>query len=374
MRCNRFLIVFGSVTNVSKCSIMVTVQEFTMTESSLLMSQPNCLNSPLQAAFSPSDFAVGNSAFAHLSIGIGQHSSQDVILIAFEFSSSNLNNQYDQLPLKVFSLLNLHESNTFEFIIENDLMSLNFNEFSLEQDQSIIANITITHNSNQCTTEFPHEVQFNSIVSCSFCISNTGYTNTSSLQVIDESIELQTDIKGFCSFLKELIPLFLIVSDYKLVIRDQLRQQTLIVSSPKIEVTSIDHVSSSSDTSVFIMLTCKVTFCRVRIIQTLFNLTELKPDNILRFLGCFRDGSPRTMPLLLGVMTYDQAIATGNQQGFKYIGLQWAHGYNFQRAEVWATNSETYNRFGTTTCVKLTTGQLSGGSSANAVYQLRDHK
>ncbi|KAL0212401.1 hypothetical protein RCL1_006027 [Eukaryota sp. TZLM3-RCL] len=186
------------------------------------------------------DFPNSNFSFVHLKAGLLNTLSEDIILIAFEFFSSNLNNQYDQLSLKVFSLLNLLESNTFEFITENDLMSLYFNEFFLEQDQSIIAIITITHNSNQCTTEFPHEVQFNSIVSCSFCISNTGYTNTSSLQIIDKSIELQTNGPRYCPFLKESVPLFLFASDNKLVIREVIQRRSLEVATPLSGVRSID--------------------------------------------------------------------------------------------------------------------------------------
>ncbi|KAL0217614.1 hypothetical protein RCL1_008195 [Eukaryota sp. TZLM3-RCL] len=223
--------------------------------------------------------------FVHLITGIHISLSEDIILIAFEFSSSNLNNQYDQLSLKVFSLLNLRESNTFESIIENDLMSLYLNEFSLEQDQSIIANITITHNSDQCTTEFPHEVQFISIVSCSFCISNTGYTNTSSLQIIDKSMELQTNAGHYCSFLKESVPLFLFVSDYKLVVRDVIQRSFLEIATPLSGVRSVDFISSTDSKSLFMVLICNENNCEFRVVGVEFDINDLESDMRVVFLS-----------------------------------------------------------------------------------------
>ncbi|KAL0210461.1 hypothetical protein RCL1_004897 [Eukaryota sp. TZLM3-RCL] len=222
-------------------------------------------------------FSSGSPRFTHITTSLFK-SQITCVLIAFEFSSSKLNNQYDQLSLKVFSLLNLQESNTFEFIIENDLMSLCFNEFSLEQDQSIIANITITHNSNQCTTEFPHEVQFNSIVSCSFCISNTGYTNTSSLQIIDKSIELQTNVVRYCSFLKKSVPLFLFVSDYKLVIRDVIQRRSLEIATPLSGVRSVDYISTTDSKSLFMVLICNENGCTIRTLMFEFELGSLVFD------------------------------------------------------------------------------------------------
>ncbi|KAL0217394.1 hypothetical protein RCL1_007975 [Eukaryota sp. TZLM3-RCL] len=235
--------------------------------------------------FDALDYVSSDFVFVHLITGFHSFLSEDIILIAFEFSSSNLNNQYDQLSLKVFSLLNLRESNTFEFIIENDLMSLYFDEFSLEQDQSIIANITFTHNSNQCTTEFPHEVQFNSIVSCSFCISNTGYTNTSSLQIIDKSIELQTNLKHYCSFLKESVPLFLFVSDYKLVIRDVIQQSFLEIATPLSGVRSVDFISSTDSKSLFMVLICNENNCEFRVVSVEFDINDLESDMRVVFLS-----------------------------------------------------------------------------------------
>ncbi|KAL0210580.1 hypothetical protein RCL1_005016 [Eukaryota sp. TZLM3-RCL] len=274
---NRFLIVSKLLTTETYFFTVLSIDyDISITSTTLL--------SPLSCALDQDKFILDTSAFpgfslsfVHLSTEFFHFSTQDVILIAFEFSSSNLNNQFNQLSLKVFSLLNLQESNTFEFIIENDLMSLYFNEFSLEQDQSIIANITITHNSNQCTTEFPHEVQFNSIVSCSFCISNTGYTNTSSSQIIDKSIELQTNVTSYCSFLKESVPLFLIVSDYKLLVTDNLHQQTLLLTSPLSKTRIIDHVYSTDDMSLFLVFSCKSDHCQIRTMKIFFSLSDLIP-------------------------------------------------------------------------------------------------
>ncbi|KAL0210410.1 hypothetical protein RCL1_004846 [Eukaryota sp. TZLM3-RCL] len=252
--------------------------EFISTQFSMVFLPSSYCFSQCEFSFNTLEFPISNLSFVHLETNIRSPLSEDIILIAFEFFSSNLNNQYDQLSLKVFSLLNLQESNTFEFIIESDLMSLYLNEFSLEQDQSIIANVTITQNSDQCTTEFPHEVQFNSIVSCSFCISNTGYTNTSSFQIIDKSIELQTNVTRYCPFLKESVPLFLFVSDYQLVIRDVIQRRYLEVDTPLWGVRSVDYISSTDSNSLFMVLICKENNCDLSVVGVEFDLNEMKSD------------------------------------------------------------------------------------------------
>ncbi|KAL0210456.1 hypothetical protein RCL1_004892 [Eukaryota sp. TZLM3-RCL] len=252
--------------------------EFISTQFSMMFLPSSYCIAQIHFSFHPLDFLTSNSSFVHLKTGLLSPLSEDIILIAFEFFSSSLNNQYDQLSLKAFSLLNLQESNTFEFIIESDLMSLCFNEFSLEEDQSIIANITITHNSDQCTTEFPHEVQFNSIVSCSFCISNTGYTNTSSFQIIDKSIELQTNGPSRCSFLKESVPLFLFVSDYKLVIRDVIQRRSLEIATPLSGVRSVDYISTTDSKSLFMVLICNDNNCDLSVVAVEFEIDEMKSD------------------------------------------------------------------------------------------------
>ncbi|KAL0212688.1 hypothetical protein RCL1_006314 [Eukaryota sp. TZLM3-RCL] len=252
--------------------------EFISTGSSVMFLPFSHCFSRQDFSFNSLDFPKSNPSFVHLKAGLLSPVSEDIILIAFEFSSSNSSKQYDQLSLKVFSLLNLQESNTFEFIIENDLMSLYFNEFFLEQDQSIIANITITHNSDQCTTEFPHEVHLNSIISCSFCISNTGSTNTSSLQIIEKSIELQTNVVSYCSFLKKSVPLFLFVSDCKLVIRDVIQRRSLEIATPLSEVRSVDYISSTDSKSLFMVLICNGNGCDLRVVEVQFDLDEMKSD------------------------------------------------------------------------------------------------
>ncbi|KAL0210491.1 hypothetical protein RCL1_004927 [Eukaryota sp. TZLM3-RCL] len=275
---SRLLILSRSVDVSSLTSFhlhLLTFDHAFITTSTTLFSPSNCITQ-IHFSFHPLDFQTSNLSFVHLKTGLLSILSEDIILIAFEFYSSNLNNQFDQLSLKVFSLLNLQESNTFEFSIENDLMSLYFNEFSLEQDQSIIANITITHNSNQCTTEFPHEAQFNSIVSCSFCISNTGYTNTSSLQIIDKSIELQTNGPNYCSFLKESVPLFLFVSDYKLVIRDVIQRNFLEIATPLSGVRSVDYISTTDSKSLFMVLICNENNCQIRHLELTFDFDEFE--------------------------------------------------------------------------------------------------
>ncbi|KAL0210366.1 hypothetical protein RCL1_004802 [Eukaryota sp. TZLM3-RCL] len=273
---DRFVLLFG-ITCYFDHMYVLSHLKFTSTSSSVVFLPSGLCLAQQDLSLNTLDFPTCTLSFVHLKTGLLSSSSEDIILIAFEFSSSSLNNQFDQLSLKVFSLLNLQESNTFEFIIENDLMSLYFDEFFLEQDQSIIANITITHNSNQCTTEFPHEVQFNSIVSCAFCISNTGYTNTSSFQIIDKSIELQTKMVSYCSFLKESVPLFLFVSDYKLVIRDVIQRRSLEIATPLSGVRSVDYISSIDSKSLFMVLICNENNCALRSVAVEFDLDEAQP-------------------------------------------------------------------------------------------------
>ncbi|KAL0212090.1 hypothetical protein RCL1_005716 [Eukaryota sp. TZLM3-RCL] len=250
---------------------------FSSISPSMLLHSSICVSQDVPFQFHTL-FSSTNTHLTHLHTFLTSDIPSDVILIAFEFSSSNSNNQFDQLSLKVFSLLNLQESNNFEFIVENDLVTLSYNEFSLEQDQSIIANITITHNSNQCTTEFPYEVQFNSIVSCSFCISSTGYTNTSSFQIIDKSIELQTNITSYCPFLKESVPLFLLVSDHKLVIRDVIQRRSLEIATPLSGVRSVDFISTTDSKSLFMILICNENNCDLRVVALDFVINDLIPD------------------------------------------------------------------------------------------------
>lgn len=98
---------------------------------------------------------------------------------------------------------------------------------------------------------------------------------------------------------------------------------------------------------------------------------QLQQPEQLGYKGCFKDSPSRTMPIKVGVMTYDEAMATGKQKGYKYIGLQDATAYGLNKAQVWATNDDTYDKLGKGNCVKMHSGQIAGGSWANAVYQLR---
>ncbi|KAL0212731.1 hypothetical protein RCL1_006357 [Eukaryota sp. TZLM3-RCL] len=72
---------------------------------SVMMFLPfsNCF-SRQDFSFNALDFPKSNPSFVHLKAGLLSLLSEDIILIAFEVSSSNLNNQYDQLSLKgIFS-------------------------------------------------------------------------------------------------------------------------------------------------------------------------------------------------------------------------------------------------------------------------------
>lgn len=100
-------------------------------------------------------------------------------------------------------------------------------------------------------------------------------------------------------------------------------------------------------------------------------LESVAPQIKLGYIGCFDDKPSRAMPTYLGVMTYEQAMKVGKEKGFKYIGLQDATAFGLNKAQVFASNSDDYDKYGKKSCIKLHSGQAAGGPWANAVYRLK---
>ena len=90
-----------------------------------------------------------------------------------------------------------------------------------------------------------------------------------------------------------------------------------------------------------------------------------------KYLGCYRDKRSRAMPYLITRKgTFNQIMRMAKQKGYKYVGLQYANGFNKQYAEAWGSNSNDYDKYGRAECTKLTSGEISGISWSNAVYQI----
>lgn len=91
----------------------------------------------------------------------------------------------------------------------------------------------------------------------------------------------------------------------------------------------------------------------------------------VKYVGCFKDDPSRAMTNLNKVMTYDDAVKYVRSKGYKYLGLQDATAYGRNKAQVFASNTDEYKKYGSGSCVDLKTGEKAGGAWANAVYKLK---
>lgn len=98
---------------------------------------------------------------------------------------------------------------------------------------------------------------------------------------------------------------------------------------------------------------------------------NIRLNTNIEYKGCYKDTRTRAMTDLNKIMTYNDAIQYGKEQGFKYIGLQYANGHNMEKASVFGSNDEEYTKYGkATNCNRFNTGEIAGGSWSNAVYQI----
>lgn len=103
---------------------------------------------------------------------------------------------------------------------------------------------------------------------------------------------------------------------------------------------------------------------------------SINVDNLLvvYYKGCFRDRGNRAMPhSITRKGTFKQIIKMAKEKGYKYVGLQYANGFNNKYAEAWGSNSDDYDKYGiATNCTTLDTGETSGQGWSNAVYMIND--
>jgi uncharacterized protein YxeA len=91
-----------------------------------------------------------------------------------------------------------------------------------------------------------------------------------------------------------------------------------------------------------------------------------------KYIGCFRDNSRRAMPhLITRKGTFNDIIRLAKERGFKYVGLQYGNGFDYNYAEAWGSNINDYDKYGSASCSKLKTGEITGIGWSNAVYKLR---
>lgn len=97
-----------------------------------------------------------------------------------------------------------------------------------------------------------------------------------------------------------------------------------------------------------------------------------------KYLGCFKDSSTstRALPKFIGDnLTVEQAFGSALGLGYKYVGLQDASQFGWNRVQAWTGNNTDFNRYGSATnCKVLNTDKTKyvGGQWVNAVYQLKD--
>jgi len=93
-------------------------------------------------------------------------------------------------------------------------------------------------------------------------------------------------------------------------------------------------------------------------------------DEEPEYLGCFKDTSTRALPKFLGVMTFNEAVNAAKNGGYKYFSLQDGKPFSYNKAMVFVSNSDDYNKYGPVNCnSKLNTGEITGDSYVNAVYK-----
>lgn len=91
-----------------------------------------------------------------------------------------------------------------------------------------------------------------------------------------------------------------------------------------------------------------------------------------KYLGCFIDKSSRTLTNKIGDgLDPIDAIKTAQEKGYKYVGLQDASQWGWNKVQAWAGN-DSYNKYGTSSNCKSVSNTYVGGPWVNAVYQLKD--
>ncbi|KAL0210593.1 hypothetical protein RCL1_005029 [Eukaryota sp. TZLM3-RCL] len=207
-------------------------------------------------------------------------SSTDLILLAFEFSSTSISSStFNTLSIKIFSFLNYNCDKSFDSITENNMITINISPIQITQNNKFSAEIDLKLNSETCTPQFPHILIFYSKISYSFCINSNGRVNSDPLtwKMIATRIPFGFSHVFYSSFLYNLNPFLLILSKQEFTVYDKFNQKILRNDL------SFDTINLKSfivlDTSVpsFLALFCSSLNCKLRLFTLSFNPSDLVP-------------------------------------------------------------------------------------------------
>jgi hypothetical protein len=91
------------------------------------------------------------------------------------------------------------------------------------------------------------------------------------------------------------------------------------------------------------------------------------------YMGCFTDKPSRALSKKLnGEYSFYDCEQEAMKGGYKYFSLQDTNAYDNKKAQCFLGNTEDYKKYGSNTnCVKMTSGEMGGGSWANSVYETK---
>ncbi|KAL0225205.1 hypothetical protein RCL1_003117 [Eukaryota sp. TZLM3-RCL] len=245
---------------------------------SSMFHQSSCVSFDSRFFLDTSIFPDSQVHFTHLHHFLTDNSKLDTLLVAFQFSSSQSNNEFNQFSFKLFSFISFISSNMFESIVDNEIFTLSIPTVALNQDDYVIANLTVLDVPIYCKGNFDIEVHFVSLSSCSFCMSRTGLIDFSSVRILTATLAPHLFVDSYVLFIKESSSLILFLSNSKLRLHDYDHQKSIEFSSPLSNVKAATHIYSSTSSSQFLLLLCPKSKCQIRILTIKFTTTDLEPD------------------------------------------------------------------------------------------------
>ncbi|KAL0210440.1 hypothetical protein RCL1_004876 [Eukaryota sp. TZLM3-RCL] len=237
-----------------------------------------CISFDSRFFLDTSTFPDSNVHFAHHNHLLTDNSNLDTLLVAFQFSSSQSNNQFNQFSFKLISFINFNSSNLFESIVDNEILTLNIPAVTLNQDESVIANFTVLDVPIYCKGNFDIEVHFLSLISCSFCLSRTGLIDISSVRILTVALAPHLFVDSYVLFIKESSSLILLILNSKLRIHDYDNQKSIEFSSPLSDVKAVTHVYSGTSFVQFLLFSCLNSNCQFRMLTVEFTPNDLESD------------------------------------------------------------------------------------------------
>ncbi|KAL0210367.1 hypothetical protein RCL1_004803 [Eukaryota sp. TZLM3-RCL] len=237
-----------------------------------------CISFDSRFFLDTSTFPDSNVHFAHHNHLLTDISNLDTLLVAFQFSSSQSNNQFNQFSFKLISFINFNSSNLFESIVDNEILTLNIPAVTLNQDESVIANLIVLDVPIYCKGNFPIEVHFLSLISCSFCISSTGLIDVSYVRILTAALAPHLFVDSYVLFFQESSSLILLILNSKLRIHDYDNQKSIEFSSPLSNVKAVTHVYSGTSFVQFLLFSCLNSNCQFRMLTVEFTPNDLESD------------------------------------------------------------------------------------------------